>query len=248
MGVRRTATQVSHAGRAQLGCRHQERGASREGAIGDVLPFALVVTISPINIIAAIVLLFSKRPVVNAASYVVGFVVGVAAMLGALVAIAGTLTWPPDRDGHGRGGIRIALGVALLVAAIAKFRSAPKAGEPASFQVDGRPRNVRTGEVARSRCADRSAQPEEHRHGNRCRTLHRLSRPHRWPTGRGSGVYVVLAVLGVAAPVVVALVLGDRSQPVLASWKAWLERNNRCHGRAVPRVLRVLVGKGIAAV
>jgi len=41
-----------------------------------------------------------------------------------------------------------------------------------------------------------------------------------------SVVYVVLAVLGVAAPVVVALVLGDRSQPVLASWKAWLERNN----------------------
>jgi len=62
-------------------------------------------------------------------------------------------------------------------------------------------------------------------------------------------VYVVLAVLGVAAPVVVALVLGDRSQPVLASWKAWLERNNPVVMGVLFLVFSVvLVGKGIAAV
>jgi len=60
-------------------------------------------------------------------------------------------------------------------------------------------------------------------------------------------VYVVLAVLGVAAPVVVALVLGDRSQPVLASWKAWLERNNPVVMGVLFLVFSVvLVGKGIA--
>jgi hypothetical protein len=47
----------------------------------------------------------------------------------------------------------------------------------------------------------------------------------------------------------VALVLGDRSQPVLASWKAWLERNNPVVMGVLFLVFSVvLVGKGIAAV
>ncbi len=39
-------------------------------------------------------------------------------------------------------------------------------------------------------------------------------------------IYVVVASLGVAAPVVAAIALGDRSKSVLTGWREWLERNN----------------------
>jgi len=65
-----------------------KKGVRRvKGAIGDVLPFALVVTISR-SISSRRSCCCSRRDGGQRASYVVGFVVGVAAMLGALVAIA----------------------------------------------------------------------------------------------------------------------------------------------------------------
>jgi len=52
-----------------------------KGVIGSILPLAIAVTISPIPIIAEILLLFTKKPVANAASYLAGFIVGVAGVL-----------------------------------------------------------------------------------------------------------------------------------------------------------------------
>ena len=70
------------------------------------------------------------------------------------------------------------------------------------------------------------------------------------PTARVAtviAIYVVLASVGVATPVVVALVLGDRSTAVLTGWRSWLGRNND----AVMAVLYlvfgvVLIGNGIS--
>jgi hypothetical protein len=56
--------------------------------IGELLPFAIVVTVSPINIVAAFLLLFSKKPVLDASCYLAGFLVGVATVLGIFTAIA----------------------------------------------------------------------------------------------------------------------------------------------------------------
>ncbi len=39
-------------------------------------------------------------------------------------------------------------------------------------------------------------------------------------------VYVVLACVTVAAPVVLALALGEKAGPTLNSWKAWLTHNH----------------------
>jgi len=65
--------------------------------IGSILPLAIAVTISPVPIIAEILLLFTKKPVANAASYLAGFIVGVTGVLAVLVAIAGTIICPPVR-------------------------------------------------------------------------------------------------------------------------------------------------------
>ena len=61
-------------------------------------------------------------------------------------------------------------------------------------------------------------------------------------------VYVVIAAVGVAAPLVVLLALGDKAQPILNSWKAWLGQNNATVMAVLFLVFAVvLFGKGIAA-
>src|ERR1700728_1919783 len=98
--------------------------------VGEILPLALVVTISPINVIPVILLLFTKRPLVNASSFFVGFAAGVAGILVALVAIAEAVDLSPG-SGHSTwvAVLKLGLGAYLLVAAIRKFRGRPRHGE-----------------------------------------------------------------------------------------------------------------------
>ena len=39
-------------------------------------------------------------------------------------------------------------------------------------------------------------------------------------------IYVLVAVLGITAPILVTVFLGDRSREVLDGWKAWRGQNN----------------------
>jgi hypothetical protein len=50
-------------------------------AIGQVLPFAIGVAISPLPIIAVILVLFSERARTNALAFVTGWIVGVTAVV-----------------------------------------------------------------------------------------------------------------------------------------------------------------------
>ncbi len=62
-------------------------------------------------------------------------------------------------------------------------------------------------------------------------------------------IYVVLASLGVAAPIGAMLVLGDRSESVLDGWKAWLTRHSAAMMAVIYLLLgAVLIGKGVGAV
>ena len=62
-------------------------------------------------------------------------------------------------------------------------------------------------------------------------------------------VYVVIAALGVAAPLVVTVALGDRSKGILESWRAWLEQNNATVMAVLFLVFAVvLIGKGVAGI
>ena len=72
------------------------------------------------------------------------------------------------------------------------------------------------------------------------------------PAGQEAGaiaVYVIVAVLGVAAPLVVTLAMGERAQKILDSWKAWLAQNNAVVMTVLFLIFAVvLIGKGIAGI
>lgn len=208
--------------------------------VAEILPLALVVTISPINVLPVILLLFTKRPLVNASYFFGGFIAGVTAFLAACVAIAEAINLSPS-SGHSTwvAVVKLALGVYLVVAAVRKFRGRPRAGEEGAMPkwMDGvaafgpgkslgaglalgagNPKNVVVGLAAAVTIASVSLSS-----GQQIAAI---------------AIYVLVAVLGVATPILVTLFLGDRSHQVLDGWKAWLDHNNA----AVMSVLFVIFG------
>ena len=218
---------------------------------GAVLPFAVVVMVSPINIVAAILLLFSKRPLLNASCYLAGFVAGLAAVVGGLTAVAGAVHLDPGSDrSRGASALLLALGAGLVVVAFVKFRGRPGPDDPSSLPgwMDGiagfgagrslgvgagigagNPKNIAVA-VGTAVAVSSAGLPA----GQQVAVL---------------AVYVVLASLGVAAPIIAVLVLGDRSDTVLDGWKAWLTRNNTAMMSVIYLFFGVyLIGKNLGAV
>jgi hypothetical protein len=219
--------------------------------IGEILPLAVVVTVSPINIVAAILLLFSRRPVRNASAYLGGFVVGVAAVLAGLTAVAGALGLSTDHArSRGASIALLVLGVALLVVAVRKFRSRPGPGEssPMPKWMDGIA-GFGPGKSFGTGAAVGALNPKNI-------AVAVASAVVVATAGLGAGssavvivVYTVVASAGVAAPIVVVLLLGDRSEGVLQGWQGWLGRNNAAMMAVLYLIFGViLVGKGIGGI
>ena len=222
-----------------------------KAVVGEILPLALVVTISPLNVIPAILLLFTPKPLINASSFLVGFIAGLAVVLGLFVFIAGAVNLSHG-SGHATwaGALKLILGFYLLVAAVRKFRGRPRAGEEGSMPrwMDGiagytpgkalgtgvvlgalNPKNVVVGLAAAAAVGAGG-----------------LTAGQEFAVG---AIYVFVAVLGVAAPILVMLLLGDRAPEILGGWNVWLKQNNASVMSVLFVVFGVvLIGRGIAGV
>lgn len=219
--------------------------------VGGIIPLALVVTISPLNIIPAILLLFTARPLANALSFLGGFIAGIGVVLAVFVSIAGAL----DRSAHtGQATwvavLKLVLGAYLVVAAVRRFRSRPTSGAPGTMPgwMDGiagyspgrslglglalgglNPKNMVVGAAAAASIGSAA-----------------LSGVQQVGVG---AIYVAVAVLGVAAPILVTVFLGHRSSGVLDSWQEWLKQNNATVLSVLFVVFGVvLIGQGIAGI
>ncbi len=220
------------------------------GVLGALLPLAIAVTISPIPVVAEILLLFTGRPVANAGAYLVGFVLGVAVVLGILVVVANAADLSRSGVSTGAGTLQLVLGAALLVASVRRFRRRPAPGEVAV------PPRWMTGisgfTPAKSLgvgAAIGALNPKNIAVGVAGAVV--ISSAHL-STGQSvvaGAVYVVIAALGVAAPLVVTVALGDRSGATLRGWKDWLEQNNATVMAVLLLVFAVvLIGKGVGGI
>ncbi|MHB1138288.1 MAG: GAP family protein [Microthrixaceae bacterium] len=100
-------------------------------AIGGLLPAAVGVAISPIPIIAVIVMLGTPRARVNGPAFGLGWIVGLAAVATIVLVVShGAGTSDPD-SGASTGGstFQLVLGVVLLLLAAKQWRGRPKDGE-----------------------------------------------------------------------------------------------------------------------
>ena len=98
-------------------------------AIGEFLPAAIAVALSPIPIVGIVLVLDSKRARVNGPAFAAGWVAGLAAVSVVVVVVAGQASDPGSDTATGINWLMGGIGVAFLVMAAAQWKKRPKEGE-----------------------------------------------------------------------------------------------------------------------
>jgi threonine/homoserine/homoserine lactone efflux protein len=103
--------------------------------IGQLLPTAVGVMLSPLPIVGVILMLLSTKAKVNGPMFLIGWLAGLAIVVGGIVAFV-----DPDRLNKSDGGpstlagvLHLALGVLLLLLAVKQLKGRPKNGEEAKM-------------------------------------------------------------------------------------------------------------------
>ena len=101
--------------------------------IGDLLPLAVGVAISPIPIIAVILMLLAPRAGAASMGFTLGWTIGIVAVTGVVTVLAAGADVGTGSGGGSETGdwIKLGLGVLLLLVAARQWRSRPAAGETA---------------------------------------------------------------------------------------------------------------------
>ncbi len=102
--------------------------------IGDVLPLAVGIAISPIPIIAAILMLLSPHARSTSVAFLLGWVLGIVVAVVVFTLLSGLI--PAADPGASKpiaGVVKIVLGLLLLLLAVRQWRSRPRAGEAAAL-------------------------------------------------------------------------------------------------------------------
>jgi len=217
-------------------------------AIGHSLPLAIGVALSPIPIIAVVVLLTSSRARSLGPLFVLGWLLGLAVVGAIVLAILG----PSAADSSGQrtrwvSWVMIVLGVLLLVEAGRRWRGRSSGGEEVALPawmgaIDRlKPAVALGGGVVLG--------------GVRPKSLLLVvgGAAAIAQTGIAGGqqaiayaVFAVVATIGVGAPVVIYLARGERSTELLGRLKGWLRRNHAVILAVVLLVIGVtLIGDGI---
>jgi threonine/homoserine/homoserine lactone efflux protein len=209
-------------------------------ALGNVLPLAVAIAIFPVPIIAVVLVLGSPRGRAKGLAFVLAWLVGLGAVGALVLLFAGAL----EASESGEPAIWVnvvllALGVLLLVLAAKQWRSRPRPGEEtpvpgwmsaidqfttakaagAGFALSAlNPKNVLLTVAAAAEIAERGL-----------------------PAGEQAVVlvgFVLIASVGVLTPLVLTLVLADRSHGLLEELRGYVTRYNA----VIMSVLFLLIG------
>jgi threonine/homoserine/homoserine lactone efflux protein len=221
-------------------------------AIGDLLPLALGIAISPIPIIAVILMLFSQRARANSAMFFLGWIVGVLGGTVVLLIIANTqdLTQSNGQPDDSVSTIKLVLGALLIVAAHRQWRNRPKEGETATLPKYLQTIDTLTPLKALGLGVILSAVNPKNLMmiiaGSLVISQADLS---DGDTIVAVVVFVLIAISTVAVPVILYNVMGERAQPLLDAMRSALAQNNAAIMTVLLLVIGVvLIGKGIAPI
>jgi threonine/homoserine/homoserine lactone efflux protein len=215
-------------------------------AVGQILPLAVAVAISPLPIVAVVLMLVTSRARTNGPAFIVGWLGGLA-VLGAVLLVIVSGGDASDDPDDWVSIVELVLGVALVLLSVQQWRGRPREGEEAPVPkwmgaLDGftAVKSVAAGAVLSS------VNPK-----NLLLAIAAAAEISQTGISGGEqaaawGVFVLIATAGVATPVVIYFALGDRAGPVLGSLKDWMARNNRVIMAVLLLVLGAkLIGDGI---
>jgi len=209
-------------------------------AVGDVLGLAAAVAISPLPIIAIILLLATPRGRLDGLLFTLSFVLGITAVGAIMLAIGGSsgastshhpATWV--------GGLKLAIGVLLALFAVRLWSRRPK--DPGQEQLPKwmavidrftPPKiiglgllfsagNVKNALITIAAGASISSAG--------------ISVPQQIAT---LAIFVIIGSLGLLVPLAVYLIMGERAKKILGSWRDWTAQ----HNLAVMAVLFFVIG------
>lgn len=209
-------------------------------AIGSSLPLAVGVALSPIPIIAVVLILTSRRARSNGPAFVIGWLVGLAVIGAIVLSVAG----PAGASKSGSPAtwvswVKIVLGAALLLVAVRQFRGRPKDGDEAALpkwmaSIDSmkpltvlglaallsgvNPKNLLLAVSAGASIAQTGISGADQ--------------------AIAYAVFALIGTIGVGTPVVIYFALGERSETMLAALKDWMGR----HNAVIMSVLCLVIG------
>jgi hypothetical protein len=197
-------------------------------AIGGSLPLAAGIALSPIPIIAVVLMLTSRRAKVNGPAFVLGWVLG----LGIVGVIGLGLAETGGASGSGSAGgwvssIKIVLGVLLLVLAVHQFRARPRGDQEPQVPGWMATMDRTTPATALGLAAILStANPK-----NLLLTVGGAAAIAQTgiPAGQQATAYLAftaVGTLGIGIPVGIYFSMGPRSERVLALLKDWMSAHN----------------------
>jgi hypothetical protein len=207
------------------------------------------VAISPIPIIAVILMLLSKKAGANSLAFAVGWVVGVAGATAIVIAASGAIgTDSGGGPSHGVSIAKLVLGILLLFTGLRHWRERPGPGEQASLpkwlqSIEGIT-PIKSGALGIGLSA---INPK-----NLIMIVGGGLAIAGAPASSGGKVvaavvFVLLAISTVVLPVVLYRILGNRAQRPLESLNVWLQANNATVMAVLILVIAVvLIGKGIS--
>jgi hypothetical protein len=101
--------------------------------IGEILPLAVGIAISPIPIIAVILMLLSPRAKGTSVGFMIGWLLGIIIAIIVFTLLSSVLPQHSVGGSSVAGVIKIVFGVLLLFLALRQWRARPAEGEPASL-------------------------------------------------------------------------------------------------------------------
>lgn len=218
--------------------------------IGETLPLALGIAISPIPIIAAILMLLSPKARVTSVGYLLGWVIGITVAVVVFTLISSVL---PEEDSDAsapvKGIIQLVLGLLLLLVALRQWRGRPRDGAAPVL-----PKWMQA--------IDKVTFPVALGLGFLLSALN----PKNLLMGAGAGVaiggaaldvgslvvvivvFVVIAASTVAVPVIAYLVAAEKLRGPLDTLRDWLQKENAVIMTVLLLVIGVsMIGKSFAS-
>jgi hypothetical protein len=209
-------------------------------AVGQILSLAVGVALSPVPIIAVILMLVTPRARSNGPAFIVGWLVGLAVVGAVVLLVAG----PTDANENGEPAtwvevLELVLGLLLVLVALRQWRGRPHEGEQAptpkwmgaidSFTppkalgagavlAGANPKNLLLAVGAAAAIAQTGIPGDEQ--------------------ALAYAIFALIGTIGVGVPVVIYFVLGDRSGPILDRLKRWMA----AHNAVIMAVLCLVIG------
>jgi hypothetical protein len=216
--------------------------------ISEILPFAVGIAISPVPIIAVILMLFSPRARSNGPMFLLGWVLGLAVVSGVVYAISDSADAATDSTASDTvSWVKVGLGVLLLALARRNWAKRPAPGETPPMPkwmaaVDS---------ITPVRAFGLAVVLSVVNPKNLVLAIGAAAGLGQLGVSTGDAVvalavFVVLASVSIAGPVLYDRLGGDRARATLDELKSWLSE----HNNAVMAVLflvfgAVLIAKGV---